>query len=78
MILLRFTTAKISQKFVGGALSCFSGVKFDIVHFAYCRLVYRMDYFTQSLNQGYKPLDYSKGWRKTGIFSLKAYFLRPN
>lgn len=34
---------------------------------------YGMDYFMQSLNQGYNPFDYSKGWRKTGIFSLKAY-----
>ena len=74
MNVLRFTTAKISQKFVGGALACFSDVKFDTVHFAYCRVVYRMDYFMQSLNQGYKPLDYSNGWRKTGIFSLKAFF----
>lgn len=38
-------------------------------------LGYAYDYFAQLFIQGYNPFDYSQGWRKTGMFSLKAVFI---
>ncbi len=60
---------------IGGFNGAIQSVGFETKHSFFG---YGLDYFMQSLNQGYEPLGYSKGWRKTGIFSLKAFFLRPN